>query len=192
MKKQGTSAYKGGSGTMIIFRNLGTDLPPECMAGWNWQVELHDERGFPVGLAWVLALPPGLTTAPPGYIATPSLKFIIVIDDMRRRGVGTCLIEACLERWPDLDLGLAISEAGEALLDKFCSAARIPHDDGDGIPDQMAAESRDNPKRTVAERGSSLPAQGNARPGGEQPAERARTPEAKKARACATRRRHRK
>jgi len=85
---------------------------PEC---WGeptrdcWRVEAFrhlSSRTAPAGTAIVL-LDQG----------RPRLEYVLVADDRRRRGVGTALVRACQHRWPNIDLGLAISDEGQALLD---------------------------------------------------------------------------
>src|SRR5689334_10796146 len=93
-------------GSHIIFRNLGESVPPlDC----NWQVEYHEGRGFPSGIAWVLAAK--------GSRAV--VTFVLVVDDCRRRGIATRLIEECRKRWPDLNLTGPTSSTGLALYRKL-------------------------------------------------------------------------
>jgi GNAT superfamily N-acetyltransferase len=106
----------------VIFRNLGDNVPPDCQQHCNWQVECHEGRGFPSGLAWVLVPPDGPgqnTETKQGGSLRPLVKFVLVTDDARRRGIGSRLIEACRERWPDLVLSAPISEAGLGLYRKL-------------------------------------------------------------------------
>jgi GNAT superfamily N-acetyltransferase len=105
----------------IIFRNLGDNVPPECTQDCNWQVEYHEGRGFPSGIAWVLAAPEprkaGKRADAKG--ARPLVKFVLVADDSRQQGIATRLIQACQKRWANLDLGAATSRAGLALYRKL-------------------------------------------------------------------------
>lgn len=48
----------------------------------------------------------------------PLVAYVLVSDHDRRQGIGTRLIEAALMRWPDLDGGKPVSEAGERLLQR--------------------------------------------------------------------------
>ncbi len=96
---------------MILFRRLDDPLPPDWSPGLHWQAEYHDDHSDcsrPLGLAWV--------TAGEGLAY---LDYVLVVDDCRRRGIATALIAACRERWPDIRLTDAISDAGEALLDSL-------------------------------------------------------------------------
>lgn len=105
-------------GDAILFRHLGDQVAPGRTPGWWWQVEYHDGRDFPCGLAWVLVVPPDV----PGrekYTFTEMIWFVLVADDSRRRGVATRLVRACRERWPDAQLTPAISAAGKRLCDNF-------------------------------------------------------------------------
>jgi GNAT superfamily N-acetyltransferase len=92
----------------------------DCEPGWNWQVEIHAGRGFPVGLAWVIA--PPLAAAPSG--ARPQIKFVMVADDERGKGIATRLIEACRERWPDAELSPPVSATGARLYRKIVPPPR--------------------------------------------------------------------
>lgn len=104
---------------MILFRNVGHEVPPGWMPGANWQVEYYpdegdwNDRGFPLGLAWVLETP-----FDPEWPYEAVVKFILVVDDERRKGIGLKLVRALQERWPGVMLTDPISEAGEALLRK--------------------------------------------------------------------------
>jgi GNAT superfamily N-acetyltransferase len=100
----------------VIYRHLGTEVAPDCEPDCNWQVEMHADRGFPVGLAWVLAPAPG---AEPTSETRPQIKFVLVVDDERRQGIATRLIEACRERWPTIQLSPPISAAGAGLYRKL-------------------------------------------------------------------------
>lgn len=99
----------------IIFRKLTKPLPLGWKNRTHWQVEAHsytDGQGYPVGIAWVLEpLPMPDHTFPPPAV----LDFILVPDHYRRRGIARRLINACRERWAELVLTEAISEAGAAL-----------------------------------------------------------------------------
>jgi GNAT superfamily N-acetyltransferase len=92
-----------GQRPTVVYRHLGDEVAPDCEPNWNRQVVIHAGRGFPVGLAWVLAPPPG---------ARPQIKFLLVADAERRKGIATRLIEASCERWPDAELSPPISAPG--------------------------------------------------------------------------------
>lgn len=117
-KSNTTGSARRRPPSRIIYRHLGTQAPADCTPGWCWQVEFHEGRGFPSGVAWVAAPPPDMTEPPPGWDARPRIEFVLVADDARRRGIATRLIEACRERWPDARLSLPISPAGLALYKK--------------------------------------------------------------------------
>lgn len=146
----------------VIFRHLGSTVPPDCAPDWNWQVEVHEGRGFPVGFAWVVAPPPGTTEPPPGWEARPTIKFVLVADDARRRGIATRLVEACRQRWPGAELSLPISPAGEALYRKV-SPRVAPEDvfNKDFIASRLAAgASRTDLERLAAAHHRAMPASG--------------------------------
>jgi len=111
----------GNQQSNIIFRHLGTQVGPDCEPDWNWQVELHGSRGFPVGLAWVCTPPPGVV---PAADVRTLIKFVLVVDDARNQGVASRLVEACRGRWPGAELSLPISAAGARLYRKFVPPPR--------------------------------------------------------------------
>lgn len=109
-------AARGG---MILFRNLGDNVPPGWARGVNWQVEYHpgdngQDRGFPLGLAWVVE-----AKRSPEWPYDAIVKFVFVVDDERQKGIGTELLKAIRQRWPQALLTGPISKAGEHLLNKF-------------------------------------------------------------------------
>lgn len=87
---------------MIYFRQ--TD-EPRVGKGIFWHVEYYAEEGsvFPVGTAYVEALPQGYAT----------LVFILVADQWRSRGVANALVAACSEKWPGLRFSQPISKEGK-------------------------------------------------------------------------------
>lgn len=92
---------------MIHFRQV--DYPGKDN-GIFWHVEffLDDEpQTFPVGTAYAVAT---------GGAA--QLNFILVADGWRRKGIGARLVEACQQRWPNLQYTSAMSESGEGLISK--------------------------------------------------------------------------
>jgi GNAT superfamily N-acetyltransferase len=115
---------------VIIFRHLGKTLPFELEADNYWQIEYHighGWRGFPSGLAWVRASPPGQYLDE--YLNNGMLMYVLVFDDERRKGVAYRLLQECLTRWPDLDLTDAHDEIGENLLEKVEEYRKVinPH-----------------------------------------------------------------
>ncbi len=101
---------------MVLFRHLGDHVPESWTRGFHWQVEYHapQDRGFPIGLAWVIAPPLG-GSWPKGTYPRPCITFVLVVDEERRKGIGTKLVQAIRERWPNAMFTDAISEADEAL-----------------------------------------------------------------------------
>lgn len=99
----------------VIFRPLMDHLPGEWEPGVLWYVEAWEHSG---GLEW----PQGIAVvAGGGYI-----HFLFVIDFARRKGVGSLLIEAIANRWPNAQASGAVSEGGEKLvklLEKITSEA---------------------------------------------------------------------
>lgn len=76
--------------------------------GVRIQVEFwpdKDEAGVPLGLAWVMD--------------TPSLGsyvlYMFVLDEYRRQGVATKLLEYCKRKWPDISYEAA-TDLGEKFL----------------------------------------------------------------------------
>ena len=92
-KKKARETEPRPVGPHILFRHLGGDVGSAATPGREWQVEYHDGRGFPCGLAWVHVPPPG------GRVEA-LIKFVLVADDSRERGVTARLVEACRERGP--------------------------------------------------------------------------------------------
>jgi GNAT superfamily N-acetyltransferase len=96
---------------MITFRSMNAGIPQYWDTNLHWQIEYYPdetEAGAPLGLAWVSDCTAGGSFA--------SLDYVLVRDDFRRQGIGTELVRACRERWPDLRMD-AVSECGEAFLD---------------------------------------------------------------------------
>ncbi len=111
---KGHKACVIGSGPVILFRQIKGNKPCNWIDGLHWYVEYHAthlDMAFPLGMAFV--------TVPMGGMATvrgPHVDFIIVVDQCRREGIATALIDAIRNRWPDVWLTDAISSPGEALL----------------------------------------------------------------------------
>ena len=100
----------------ILFSQI--DLP-DAMPGLRWQAQLFDHKAgalgwtpYPQAVAW-------LSDYSDSPLECVMLDFILVPDQYRRNGYATQLIAACEERWPNLELTEAISEAGEGLLNKL-------------------------------------------------------------------------
>ncbi len=47
------------------------------------------------------------------------MDYLFVLDDWRHNGIAAALIDACWKRWPDLSLGVGVTEAGEAFLKTY-------------------------------------------------------------------------
>jgi GNAT superfamily N-acetyltransferase len=99
-------------------------VPPGWLPNKNWQVEYHsaaEDHGFPLGVAWVTYDPPPKRRKQNSPALRPDgwVKFVLVADDARRRGIATALVEAILERWPGVRLTGPVSEAGGHLYRKF-------------------------------------------------------------------------
>jgi hypothetical protein len=109
------TAFANGTdiqGGIVYFRYTGK---------YRWQVDFYhavnghlEDRGFPVGLAWVGATPPMWKGDDPPY-----LSYIIVADDERRQGIASRMIVAIKRRWPNLWPTGGISRGGRALVRKF-------------------------------------------------------------------------
>lgn len=113
---------------LIICRNLGDNVPEDVWrAHWKWQAEYHppssQARGFPLAIAWICGAPPSGEQKAEGDWTW--LDYLFVVDDERRKGIATMLVEACQRRWPDIRLSPAISDGGEALLRKFGQKPRL-------------------------------------------------------------------
>lgn len=106
---------------MIIFRPINDNLPPCWEPGIHWQVEFWPDNvdaSRPYGLAYVTDY------GPSGVF----LDYILVGDDVRRRGIATDLAKAIEERWPDVILTDAISPEGEAFLENVAAKPQVPQD----------------------------------------------------------------
>lgn len=93
----------------ILFRLLDDPVSETWGQYPRWQVEYHEYDGIsvPVGLAWVCEYPE--------EYGGPTLLYLLVADEWRRRGISLTLIKKCQDRWPNLQVMDAVSEAGEAL-----------------------------------------------------------------------------
>lgn len=98
---------------MITFRPLNANIPPCWLSRIHWQVEFWPDdvdTSRPYGIAYVS-----------DFGADVYLDYVLVCDDMRRRGVATALLEAIEARWPDIIHTDTISPEGAALCAKFYS-----------------------------------------------------------------------
>jgi len=86
------------------------DTPPGRVGQFS-EAKLYDAKGF--------AVMPFATAHIRHSLTGPTVEFIWVPDQCRRRGYATKLLEYCFQRWPDLQLTDGVSEAGEALVAKF-------------------------------------------------------------------------
>ena len=63
----------------------------------------REEMAYSIAQAWV-------------YMGSdPYVDWLFVMDEYRRRGIGTALLGAVRERWPDVEFD-AVTEAGERFL----------------------------------------------------------------------------
>jgi hypothetical protein len=99
-------------GTRIVAIELpipiGAEQAAEC--GRYFRVEFQQHRWgaccYPMGVAYVHIDEDG----------TARLRYVNVVDNFRRAGIGTQLLLACRRLWPQIDFGGAGSDEGEALL----------------------------------------------------------------------------
>lgn len=111
----------------IIFRHLGDNLPPGWVEGAHWQLECYGrEQSYPLGVAWVMV--PADAVRLQGIIHPhlwpPIISFVLVVDDYRCQGVGTQLVAAAQQRWPNARLGQPTGVAGLALFRKMSPPAQ--------------------------------------------------------------------
>ena len=90
--------------------NVTICTPPGRLGDFS-EVKLYDATGFSVMPLATAYLRHSLTG--------PTVEFILVPDQCRKRGYATKLLEFCFQKWPDLQLTDGINEAGEALVAKF-------------------------------------------------------------------------
>jgi hypothetical protein len=93
---------------MIVFRQLDDGYADK---GVHWNVEVfsddpHD-RMFPCATAYVV-------TSPDGRGA--QLKFVLVADQWRSRGLGKAALLACRARWPNLQADGRMNDTAANLL----------------------------------------------------------------------------
>ncbi len=105
----------------FVFRQLFDPMPRSWRAGMYWQVEAHPEgeHSCPVGLCWVVDTSIILPPERKHEAYSPIVDFLFVLDSYRRAGVATALIDACRQRWPDLELTGTVSPEGEAFLKAY-------------------------------------------------------------------------
>ena len=88
----------------ILFRRLDAPVASWSRPGVRWAVEYcRADMASPVAQAWVVM----------GY--GQYIDCLHVMEDYRRRGIGTALLTAITERWPEVEFD-AFSEAGEQFL----------------------------------------------------------------------------
>lgn len=88
----------------ILFRRLDAPVASWSGPGVRWAVEYWPAgMAYPVAQAWVVM----------NY--GPYIDCLHVMDGHRRRGVGTALLTAITERWPEVEFD-AFTEAGEQFL----------------------------------------------------------------------------
>lgn len=109
----------------ILFRRPDAPVASWSKPGIRWAVEYWwEEMAYPVAQAWVVT----------NY--GPYIDWLHVMDGHRRQGIGTALLKAITERWPDVEFD-AYTESGELFLasseawnpDPDLDAAGIPPDD---------------------------------------------------------------
>ena len=86
------------------------DTPPGRCGQFS-EAKLYDARGF--------AVMPFATAYLSHSLTGPTVEFILVPDQCRKRGYATKLLEFCFQKWPELQLTDGINEAGKALAAKF-------------------------------------------------------------------------
>ncbi len=94
----------------ILFRQLGSPVVSSSVPGLRWVVEFWVyDMAYPLGQVWVTV--------------TDTLQYLdwmVVDEDNRRKGIGSQLLKACLERWPNMEYDGA-TDAGEGFVDTFNS-----------------------------------------------------------------------
>lgn len=94
----------------IVFRNVGNDCGPACGPELYdyWHVEAYDfERSWPLGIAFVADGTKSSSGTETAALLCFRLDYLFVIDEYRRQGVGTALLNAVKERWPSMCLDAA-------------------------------------------------------------------------------------
>lgn len=88
----------------ILFRRLDAPVASWSRPGVRWAVEYWArDMAYPIAQAWVVM----------NY--GQYIDCLHVMEDYRRRGVGTVLLSAITERWPEVEFD-AFTEAGEQFL----------------------------------------------------------------------------
>jgi GNAT superfamily N-acetyltransferase len=107
---------------MIYFRQVDE---PRIGKGIFWHVEFYSTEGsaFPVGTAYV--------ESPPS--APPVLRFMLVADQWRSRGIATRLVAACVEKWPNIEFTTPISRTGEKAVNRAVRNQNRPLPDTGGL-----------------------------------------------------------
>ena len=106
---------------MILYRRYdpipGDDENVETWSVECWPDDVKSTRPTPLGIAWVRIWRELHAEEVREGSLREILWHVLVADDLRRRGVGMRLIEACLVRWPNIHITEGISTAGLALRD---------------------------------------------------------------------------
>jgi GNAT superfamily N-acetyltransferase len=107
---------------MIYFRQVDE---PRIGKGIFWHVEFYSAEGsaFPVGTAYVESPPAGL----------PTLRFILVADQWRSKGIATRLMAACVEKWPHIEFTAPISKTGERAVNRAVRDQSRPLPEMEGL-----------------------------------------------------------
>lgn len=91
-------------GAEVLFRRLDGPVASWSDPGVRWAVEYWQvDMAYPVAQAWVLM----------GY--GQYIDRLHVMEDYRRRGIGTALLTAIQQRWPKVEFD-AFNKAGELFL----------------------------------------------------------------------------
>jgi len=99
----------------ILFQCLRDPVASWSPPGIRWAVEYWlKDMAYPVGQAWVHVSPYG-----------PFLDWLHVMDGHRRAGIGSALLSAIEQRWPDVICDPA-TELGELFLAKYEGGSRGP------------------------------------------------------------------
>lgn len=108
------SAFRGRD--EVLFRRLDAPVASWSKPGIRWAVEYwRKEMAYPIAQAWVVM----------DY--GPYIDWLFVMDEYRRQGIGTALLEAITARWPDVEFD-SFTELGELFLDRY--EARRPNANG--------------------------------------------------------------
>lgn len=98
----------------ILFRQIDSPAPDNWVPNIHWYVEYHDpvhDMAYPLGIAFVSDF--SVTTI--GHV----IDFIYVVENSRRKGIATVLVDACLARWSDVLMTDPISPEGRKFLNGY-------------------------------------------------------------------------